>query len=188
MNQNLSKKLERIDAEIKRGLKMKAADRLRNLINQYPNELILLERLAELYYQSGFLDAAGKLWILIEPKEKKIIKCVEIYEKSVNYSGTQILNDIMFRGDKNQLSEYGRKKLSLLEKDSQQKSNYIPRSNFNNYWIPNNYWLAFLKINNLPHNIHRHLLLSLQRKILHLRSRNNLYLIRIMPKTCPFVP
>jgi len=127
MNQNLSKKLERIDAEIKRGLKMKAADRLRNLINQYPNELILLERLAELYYQSGFLDAAGKLWILIEPKEKKIIKCVEIYEKSVNYSGTQILNDIMFRGDKNQLSEYGRKKLSLLEKDSQQKSNYIPR-------------------------------------------------------------
>ncbi len=123
---NLSQKLAKIDKEIQQGLKMKAADRLRNLINQYPNELIIWEKLAELYYNSGFLDAAGKFWILSEPKKEVIKKCVTLYEKSVNYSGTQILNEIIFRGDKNKLSDYAKNKLSALEKSSKDKSGYVP--------------------------------------------------------------
>jgi hypothetical protein len=123
----LKEKLAKIEFDIKNGLKFKAADRLRNMINQYPNETELWNRLAELYYESGFLASAGKYWILTEQKEERIKKSVEIYEKSVNYSGTKILQDITFRGDKTKLSEYGKNKLKELELDSKKKSNYIPK-------------------------------------------------------------
>jgi hypothetical protein len=123
----LKEKLAKIEFDIKNGLKFRSADRLRNMINQYPNESELWNRLAELYYESGFLASAGKYWILTEPKDDRIKKSVEIYEKSVNYSGTKILQDITFRGDKNKLSEFGQNKLSELELSSKKKSNYIPK-------------------------------------------------------------
>ncbi|RMA56278.1 DUF6584 family protein [Ulvibacter antarcticus] len=130
---SLEEKLAKIELDIQNGLKFKAADRLRNMINQYPNEPILWNRLSELYYESGFLASAGKYWILTEPTEDRIKKCVEIYEKSVNHSGTKILEDITFRGEKSKLSEFGRKKLSELESDSKKKSNYVPKfSSFTN--------------------------------------------------------
>lgn len=123
----MKEKLAKIEFDIKNGLKFKAADRLRNMINQYPNETELWNRLAELYYESGFLASAGKYWILTETKDERIKKSVEIYEKSVNHSGTKILQDITFRGDKTKLSEYGKNKLKELELDSKKKSNYIPK-------------------------------------------------------------
>lgn len=123
----LAEKLEKIEKEIEKGLKFKSADRLRNLINEYPNKIEIWERLAELYFEGGFFDAAGRYWILTEPKESRIKNCVEIYEKSVGNSGTQILNEITFRGDKEKLSEYAKKKLTELENDSKKKSNYIPK-------------------------------------------------------------
>lgn len=123
----LVEKMQKIEQEIEGGLKFKSADRLRNLINEYPNKIEIRERLAELYYESGFWDAAGRYWILTEPKETRIKKCVEIYENSVGNSGTQILNEITFRGDKEKLSVYAQKKLTELENDSLKKSNYIPK-------------------------------------------------------------
>jgi hypothetical protein len=124
---DLTRKLDRIEINIKNGLKFRAADRLRSMINQYPNETILWTRLAELYYESGFLASAGKYWILTEPKDEKIRRCVEIYEKSVNYSGTKILQDITFRGEKSKLTEFAQKKLTELELDSKKKTNYVPK-------------------------------------------------------------
>ncbi|WP_299119257.1 tetratricopeptide repeat protein [uncultured Tenacibaculum sp.] len=124
---NLKEKLDKIDSEIKIGLKFKAANRLRNLIQENPNEIELWNKLAELYYESGFLDSAGKYWILTEPTDQRIKKCVDIYEKSVNYSGYQILQEIVFRGDKSKLSEFAQNKLSELEADSKKKVDYIPK-------------------------------------------------------------
>ena len=86
-------------------------------------------KLAELYYESGFLDSAGKYWILTEPTDERIKKCVEIYEKSVNYSGHQILQEIVFRGEKSKLSHYAQKKLTELESDSKEKAKYVPKYN-----------------------------------------------------------
>ena len=123
---NLKEKLNKIDSEIENGLKFKASYRLKNLIQENPNETQLWNKLAELYYESGFLDSAGKYWILTEPKEERITKCVEIYEKSVNYSGYQILQEITFRGDKKRLSEFAQKKIAELESDSKKKTDYIP--------------------------------------------------------------
>ena len=122
----LDKKLEIIDTELKNGFKSKAIDRLRNLIQQNPNEMQLRDKLAEIYYESGFLDAAGKYWILTEPTEKRIKNSVDIYEKSLNNSSLEILKDIVFRGQKNLLSQYGQNKLSQLELDCKEKHNYIP--------------------------------------------------------------
>lgn len=123
-----NKQLNKIEQDIAKGLKLKAVNRLRSLVNDYPNELAIRERLAELYYDSGFLDAAGKYWLLTEtePEDEKIKKCVELYEKSVNQSGTQILNELAFRGDKLRLPQYAQDKLTSLEKDSMLRSNYIP--------------------------------------------------------------
>lgn len=94
---NLQEKLNRINEEIETGLKLKSADRLRNLINEYPNELSIWKRLAELYYESGFLDAAGRYWVLTEPTDERIKRAVEVYLNSVNHSGTQVLQDITFQ-------------------------------------------------------------------------------------------
>lgn len=124
---SLKEKLEKIDSEVENGLKFKASDRLRNLIQENPNETQLWNKLAELYYESGFLDSAGKYWILTEPTDERIIKCVEIYEKSVNYSGYQILQEITFRGDKLKLSEFAQNKLTKLETDSKKKADYVPK-------------------------------------------------------------
>ena len=124
---SLKEKIEKIDSEIKNGLKYKASDRLRNLIQDNPNETQLWNKLAELYYESGFLDSAGKYWILTEPTDDRIKNCVEIYEKSVNYSGYQILQEIVFRGDKSKLSEFAQNKLKELEADSKKKAHYVPK-------------------------------------------------------------
>jgi hypothetical protein len=124
---SLKEKIEKIDSEIKNGLKYKASDRLRNLIQDNPNETQLWNKLAELYYESGFLDSAGKYWILTEPTDDRIKNCVEIYEKSVNYSGYQILQEIVFRGDKSKLSEFAQNKLKELEADSKKKADYVPK-------------------------------------------------------------
>ena len=91
----MTNKLTNIEKEIKDGLKLKACDKLRNLINQYPNDLSLYDKLANVYFESGFYDAAGKYWILIEPKNENIRSCVDIYKKSVNNSGTKILQDLV---------------------------------------------------------------------------------------------
>jgi hypothetical protein len=123
---NLKEKLVSIDKDIDSGLKFKSADRLRNLINQYPTELIIWKRLAELYYESGFYDAAGRYWVLTKPTEERIKKCINIYLNSVNNSGTQVLLDITFRGDKDKLPEYAKNKLTEFETDSKLKSKYVP--------------------------------------------------------------
>lgn len=65
--------------------------------------------------------------ILPEPTEERIKKCVEIYEKSAKNSGYQILQEIVFRGEKEKLPKYAQQKLSELEKDSELKVNYIPK-------------------------------------------------------------
>lgn len=126
---NIQEKLNKIDLEFENGLRFKATNRLRNLIQENPNEIELWNRLAEYYYKSGFFDSAGKYWILTEPTEARIKMCVDIYEKSVNHSGYQILQEIVFRGDKYKLPHYAQEKLAELESDSRKKMNYIPKFN-----------------------------------------------------------
>ena len=131
---------DKINYDLEQGRKYKATLRLRNLINEFPNDLTLRNKLAEIYYESGFLDEAGKFWILSEERNSEIERCIEIYKNSVNNSGNQILKDIVFRGDKTKLSPHLQSILNELEKDSFEKTknipNFLPKKNYreeNNY-------------------------------------------------------
>ncbi|WP_143754104.1 DUF6584 family protein [Chryseobacterium sp. 52] len=117
----------KIKKDLEEGRKKKACERLRNLINHSPDDLSLREKLGQIYFDAGFLDEAGKFWILCQPENKEMENAVEIYKGSLSYSGNAILKDIIFRGDKNKLNEYARSVLKDLEKDSLKKTNYIPK-------------------------------------------------------------
>ena len=126
MSKDLNKQLKSIEKDVLNGLKNKSVDRLRNLITYNPDNLKLREQLAQLYFDSGFFDAAGMYWILTAPTTDEIILAQKTYLESVNNSGTQVLNDIKFRGDKSLLDEYAKNVLEKFEADSIEKSNYIP--------------------------------------------------------------
>lgn len=116
----------RIEEDLKAGRKKKACDRMRSLINEFPDDISLREKLGQIYYDSGFKDEAGKFWILCELQNFEMKEAVEIYRKSLSNSGNAILKDIVFRGDKNRLSQYSRDILNELESDSFRKVKYIP--------------------------------------------------------------
>ncbi|WP_347217810.1 DUF6584 family protein [Chryseobacterium sp.] len=117
---------DKIEQDLKEGKKKKACDRLRNLINQFPNDLSLRKKLGQIYYNAGFIDEAGKYWILSEPENKEMEKAVALYRKTLGNSGNAILKDIVFRGNKAQLNEYAMKVFAELEKDSLKKTKHIP--------------------------------------------------------------
>jgi len=118
--------LYRIEHDLKEGRKKKACDRLRNMINQFPNDLSLRKKIGQIYFEAGFLDEAGKFWILSLPENNEMETAVEIYRKSLSNSGNAILKDIVFRGDKNLLDEYPMKIITELEKDSLKNTKHIP--------------------------------------------------------------
>ncbi len=116
----------RIDQDLKEGKKKKACDRLRNLINQFPDDLSLRKKLGQIYYNAGFLDEAGKFWILTEPENDEMKNAVALYRETLSNSGNAILKDIVFRGNKAQLNEYAMNVFAELEKDSLKKTKHIP--------------------------------------------------------------
>lgn len=118
--------LYRIEQDLKAGRKKKACDRLRNMINQFPNDLSLRKKLGQIYFEGGFLDEAGKFWILSPPENNEMENAVEIYRKSLSNSGNAILKDIVFRGDKNLLDEYAWKVITELEQNSLKITKHIP--------------------------------------------------------------
>lgn len=129
---DLDQQLDKARTEINRGLKNKAANRLRNVMNTYHDAMAAREMLAKMYYDSGFLDMAGRYWMLTESDETHLRKSIDIYVKSVNYSSEQILNDIKYRGDKSGLTDYARNKLITLEndvKDSKRGNRYTSGKN-----------------------------------------------------------
>lgn len=122
----LNVQLEKAEREIKEGLKQKAAGRLKNVLNTYPDAMEAREMLAEMYYSSGFIDMAGKYWYLTPPTEEHIQRSIEVYEQSVNHSSFQILKDLKYKGHKTALPEYARKKLLILENNIKDIGHGLP--------------------------------------------------------------
>lgn len=118
----LNNQLKLAEHEITKGLKLKAANRLRNVINTYPDNMEARNALAQLYYEAGFYDAAGLFWMLTEPTSEQIKECTAIYEATVNHSAIQILKDIKYRGDKSGLPYYAIQKLNALEETMRRKT------------------------------------------------------------------
>lgn len=132
MNQEekLIQKWKDIQNDIDAGQKFRAADRLTNMLRNYPENAIISNKLAELYYEAGFLDAAGKYWLWYPSNEYRVVRSVEIYRESMGNSATRILNDIKFRGDKSKLRNFSREILEELEEQSKKEGGFVYRSPF----------------------------------------------------------
>lgn len=113
--------LHKASQEITAGCKAKAVNRLRNLINTYPDDLRAREALGRLYFESGFYDAAGLQWLLCAPSAEKE-KCIGIYMNTVNHSAGQVLKDLKYRGNAVLLPAYAQKKLERLRQEAQNTS------------------------------------------------------------------
>ncbi|WP_294734922.1 DUF6584 family protein [uncultured Flavobacterium sp.] len=113
----LNIQLNRAQSEIDKGLKQRAANRLKNVLNTYPDATEAREMLALMYYESGFLGMAGLYWMLTDPTEDYIRECIKVYKESVKSSSIQILSDLKYRGDKSGLSGYAYKKLTAIENE-----------------------------------------------------------------------
>lgn len=123
---NYADQLQKARSENEVGLKQKAVNRLKNLINTFPDETSARDVLAELYYEAGFLDMAGKYWYLSEPVDERMIQSVAAYNKSVGYSPLQAYLDINFRGNKALLSSYAAMRLTALEEEIKATGRKIP--------------------------------------------------------------
>jgi len=110
----LENQLNKVKFEVAAGARYKAAERLRILISQYPDDPNLRSALAQLYYDGGFEDAAGLYWLLIEPVNQEMIKAVEVYKESVKHSEYKMLQDVKFRGNVKLLPPYSKAVLNGL--------------------------------------------------------------------------
>ena len=90
--------LERIFTKIGLGMKLKADIELQNVLNNRPEEMDVWYMLGELYYEAGFIDAAGKYWLFYPSNEIRVVKSVDLYRESMNFSASRILKDVKFRG------------------------------------------------------------------------------------------
>ncbi len=112
---SLQTTLIRIEKDMEQGAKYKSAQRLRSLIKTYPDDLSLRNKLAELYNEAGFLDAAGLYWLLTEPSETYMQTAIDIYRQSVNNSAQQILADLALTGEEALQSDYAKQQIQQLE-------------------------------------------------------------------------
>lgn len=107
--------LAKINTDLQSGRKQRAITRLRSLVAAYPYDLSLRNQLAEIYYDAGFMDMAGLYWLLHQPTDKRMKKAIAVYQVSVNHSAQQMLRDLAFHGDKNELEAYALNQLNQLE-------------------------------------------------------------------------
>lgn len=123
----LENKLIKISEDIELGRKQRAADKLRKLVQRHPENMDIWFMTGELYYNAGFLDMAGRYWLIYPSVESYIVDTVEGYKRSVNHSATQMLRDIKFRGDAEKLPLYSKRLLTELEREAYRTTGFVPR-------------------------------------------------------------
>lgn len=127
---HLEPQLRLAEQEAALGLKGRAVNRLKNIINTYPDEIRVREMLGKLYYEAGFLDLAGLQWLLCESSPERE-KCVKVYLKSVKDSPIQVLKDLKYRGEKSRLPLYAQEKLNILQQDFERVNKKSYRKHIN---------------------------------------------------------
>ena len=83
----------------------KARDRLHTLVFEHPDDLLLRERLAEVYDSLQQPAQAGRYWYLVEPRDDRMTNARAAYERLVGKDPLQLLAGLKFRGDEDALAE-----------------------------------------------------------------------------------
>lgn len=106
--------LLKIEADLDGGRKGLAVKRLRSLIKTNPTNILLRNRLAEIYYDAGFIDTAGLYWLLSEPKNNKMRHAVAVYKQTAG-SAQQILDDLGRLKDIEKLDNFSKHELEAYQ-------------------------------------------------------------------------
>lgn len=122
----LQETLQRVDEDIATGNLGRARDRLHGLVWQYPNDLSLREKLAEVYWQLQFPAMAGCYWYLEEPTTEARQRAIAEFERACGNDPWHMLTRLKFRGDPEQLRPYARYKLERLQQECQRKYGRYP--------------------------------------------------------------
>ena len=133
-----SRALSRVQVDIDRGDLGKARDRLHGLVAQYPNDLSLRARLAEVYANLKYPRMAGRYWYLESDKTPRILEACRAFEESCGHDALHILLAIKYRGDPPALPDENRAILEGLQKRSEAQHGYFPdmRAKGRERWKP----------------------------------------------------
>ncbi|MDW8289686.1 MAG: hypothetical protein RMM06_03115 [Armatimonadota bacterium] len=118
--------LQRVEEDIAAGNLGRARDRLHGLIWQYPDDLSLRARLAEVYWQLSFPAMAGCYWYLHEPTTEAMQRAVMEFERSCGQDPLHMLFRLKFRGNPENLPPYARYRLERLQQECQRKYGKYP--------------------------------------------------------------
>lgn len=118
--------LRRVEEDIAAGNLGKARDRLHGLVQQYPDDLSLRSRLAEVYWQLRFPAMAGCYWYLEEPTTEAMRQAQAEFERSCGRDPLHILLRLKFRGNVESLPQYARLQLERLQEECQRKHGRYP--------------------------------------------------------------
>ncbi|MCS6830793.1 MAG: hypothetical protein RMM08_01720 [Armatimonadota bacterium] len=118
--------LQRVEEDIAAGNLGRARDRLHGLVWQYPDDLSLRCRLAEVYWQLGFPAMAGCYWYLEEPVTPAMQQAHAEFERSCGKDPLCILFRLKFRGNIETLPEYARLRLKGLQEECERKHGRYP--------------------------------------------------------------
>ncbi len=123
---SLQQTLQRVERDIAAGNLGRARDRLHGLVWQYPDDLSLRERLAEVYWQLQFPSMAGCYWYLHEPSTEARQRAVREFEHACGNDPLHLLTRLKFRGDPERLPPYARDKLERLQRECERKYGRYP--------------------------------------------------------------
>lgn len=122
----LQEALQRVQEDIAAGNLGRARDRLHGLVWQYPNDLSLRARLAEVYWQLQFPAMAGCYWYLHEPTTEAMRHAIAEFERSCKGDPLHMLLRLKFRGNPKELPPYARHQLERLQQQCQRKYGKYP--------------------------------------------------------------
>ncbi len=90
--------LKKVEYDITNGNLGKARDRLHGLINTYPNDLKLREKLGAIYWQLKQPAMAGRYWYLIDAKTPEMKAAQAAFQNAFGNNPLLMLQAIKFRG------------------------------------------------------------------------------------------
>ena len=106
--------LARVGVDVAGGDLGKARDRLHTLVFEHPDDLLLRERLAEVYDSLQQPAQAGRYWYLVEPRDDRMTNARAAYERLVGKDPLLLLAGLKFRGDEDALAGFARQTVGAL--------------------------------------------------------------------------
>jgi hypothetical protein len=115
--------LQRIEEEIRLGKLGKARDRLHGLLSNDPKNLLIREKLGNIYWKLQMPELAGKYWYLIENKTIEMVEASRSFERRYGNDPMQILFALKYKSD-DESNKYINGILSNLHQKAKEQYNW----------------------------------------------------------------